>query len=187
MSRAYGARKCGTHTPNASRSGVLSGDLKAGLKHAGYPLQTTSISPPGLIEVYPHPALLELAQRQNVSATKPAKFAATGRADAATRKNSLFREWGRIVKLLDCQIAGVANALPPLPPNARGAEIKAFEDMLDAVVCAWSGFVRCTARETFCDGCSAIWIPTADVLIRLPTPLATSQSPRSFLTPRPWM
>ena len=57
VSRAYGARKCGTHTPSALRPGLISDQLKAEFERAGYPLQTTSISPPGLIEVYPHPAL----------------------------------------------------------------------------------------------------------------------------------
>nr|WP_246329560.1 DUF429 domain-containing protein [Chthonobacter rhizosphaerae] len=33
----------------------------------------------------------------------------------------------------------VAAALPLPGPNVRGAGLKAFEDRLDAVVCAWVG------------------------------------------------
>ena len=61
VSRAYGARKCGTHTPSAFRPGRISDALREGFERAGYPLQTDRLAPPSVIEVYPHPALVELA------------------------------------------------------------------------------------------------------------------------------
>jgi predicted RNase H-like nuclease len=64
VSRAYGARKCGTHTPSVLRPGSISDDLQASFTTCGYPLQTLEINTPGLIEVYPHPALVELASAQ---------------------------------------------------------------------------------------------------------------------------
>jgi predicted RNase H-like nuclease len=64
VSRAYGARKCGTHTPGAVRPGKISDDLRKDFDKAGYPLQTDAIAPPGLIEVFPHPALVELANAE---------------------------------------------------------------------------------------------------------------------------
>jgi predicted RNase H-like nuclease len=62
VSQSYGARKCGTHTPSALRPGRISDDLRAGFEKAGYPLLTKSIAPIGVIEVCPHPALVELAK-----------------------------------------------------------------------------------------------------------------------------
>ena len=40
VSRAYGGRKCGTHTPNALRPGRLSDQLRQSFDRAGYPLLT---------------------------------------------------------------------------------------------------------------------------------------------------
>jgi predicted RNase H-like nuclease len=76
------------------------------------------------------------------------------------RKTLLGHEWAGIIKLLDAQIMGVANALPPLPPDARGADLKAYEDMLDTVVCAWAAICALDGRAaSFGDQDSAIWIP----------------------------
>jgi predicted RNase H-like nuclease len=44
--------------------------------------------------------------------------------------------------------------------SARGWEMKAFEDMLDAVVCAWIGVTVLEGRaRAYGDERSAIWIP----------------------------
>jgi hypothetical protein len=50
-----------THTPSAFRPGRISDALREGFERAGYPLQTDRLARPGVIEVYPHPALVELA------------------------------------------------------------------------------------------------------------------------------
>ena len=62
VSRAYGSRHCSTHTPSTVRPGRISDDLTQGFGSAGYPLLTSApAKPPGLVEVYPHPALVEFA------------------------------------------------------------------------------------------------------------------------------
>jgi predicted RNase H-like nuclease len=38
----------------------MSENLRESFHMAGYPLLTNTIAPPGVIEVYPHPALVEL-------------------------------------------------------------------------------------------------------------------------------
>ena len=50
-----------------------------------------------------------------------------------------FSRWGAIVAALEAEVAGVEARLPKVAPDARGAALKAFEDALDAVVCAWVG------------------------------------------------
>lgn len=60
VSRAYGAKKCGTHSPNAIHPGLISDAFREACEADGYPLLTKHVSTPGLIEVYPHPALVEL-------------------------------------------------------------------------------------------------------------------------------
>lgn len=79
VSKAYGGRKCGTHSPNASRPGRISDELQEGFEGAGYPLQTCMVEPPGLIEVYPHPALVELFGLQRGCRTRLQRSRGIGR------------------------------------------------------------------------------------------------------------
>uniref|UniRef100_UPI003019E4F7 DUF429 domain-containing protein n=1 Tax=Bosea sp. MMO-172 TaxID=3127885 RepID=UPI003019E4F7 len=67
----------------------------------------------------------------------------------------------RLTALLDREIAGVADALPVPEPAAAGVVLKAFEDMLDAVVCAWVGTrVVAGAAVPFGNDDAAIWVPS---------------------------
>jgi predicted RNase H-like nuclease len=161
VSRAYGARKCGTHSPSAARPGPLSDALWKGFGLADYPLLTENGAVRGLIEVYPHPALVELAgadERLPYKASKVRNYWPS--AKASDRRDNLYRQWREIVGLLETQIRGVAGVLPPLPNDATRLQMKAHEDMLDAIVCAWVGtcFLEGTAIA-FGDADSAIWIP----------------------------
>ncbi len=55
---------------------------------------------------------------------------------------------------------GALAALPLPAPDARGYEMKAFEDMLDAVICAWVGAAILDGRaRAYGDDISAIWVP----------------------------
>jgi len=161
VSREYGGRKCGTHTPNASRPGRISDELNESFRQAGYPLQTVTITTPGMIEVYPHPALVELAgarERLPYKASKVRNYWPS--ATASERRTLLCDKWREIVALLEGEIKGVAAALPKLASDARGVEIKAYEDTLDAIVCAWIGVCALEDRAVpFGDENSAIWIP----------------------------
>jgi hypothetical protein len=64
------------------------------------------------------------------------------RASSGDRKAKIIATWRVIVELLEGKISGTSAMLPIPPPNARGWEMKAFEDQLDAVVCAWVGAAR---------------------------------------------
>jgi len=76
------------------------------------------------------------------------------------RRNQLYKIWERILELLEQQLEGVSTALPIPEINAPRSELKAYEDALDATVCAWiatralDGFV-----DRYGDEQSAIWIP----------------------------
>jgi len=170
VSGAYGGRKCGTHSPSAVRPGVISDLLRQRFAEAGYPLKTKmsvapgvieAISSPALIEVYPHPALVELARAPGRLPYKFSKIRSYWRsATPAERRARLIAQWGEIVALLDEKIAGVKSALPPPEPHANGVEMKAFEDVLDAIVCAWVGVCALEGRATpYGNEDSAIWIP----------------------------
>lgn len=161
VSRVYGGRKCGTHTPSALRPGRMSDHVRKSFDLAGYPLLTTIMAPIGLIEVYPHPALVELA---GVSIRLPYKASRVRNywpsATPAERRVRLFRQWSQIITLLEGEIAGVNAALPSPEISSSGVEIKAYEDALDAVICAWVAICALGGRASpFGDENSAIWIP----------------------------
>jgi predicted RNase H-like nuclease len=162
VSVAYGARQCGTHSPSTLRPSVISYALRNGFEQAGYSLRTEQIASPGLIEVYPHPALVELSGTTRRLPYKVSK-ARSYWPDVTPpeRRARLYRQWGEIVALLKCQMVGVAAALPPLEPNASGWQVKAYEDALDAVVCAWVA-ISCLegCAVPYGDANSAIWIPS---------------------------
>lgn len=162
ISSVYGSRHCATHSPSSVWPGVISDQLRAAFTDAGYPLLTGEISSPGLIEVYPHPALVELAQapkRLPYKAQKIGKYWPD--VALAKRRSLLLDQWSYIIGLLDKEIEGVSDLMPPPPSTTRGGALKAFEDRLDAIVCAWVGICVIEHRaRPFGDHDSAIWVPT---------------------------
>lgn len=161
ISVAYGARHASTHTPSITRPGRLSDILRAEFDAVGYPLAVKVLSGPALIEVYPHPALIELAAADQRLPYKHSKIAKYWREETpAVRRQMLLRVWTRIIDLLDTQVQGVRAGLPLPASDARGYQMKAFEDQLDAVVCAWVGACAVDGKATaFGDEESAIWVP----------------------------
>jgi predicted RNase H-like nuclease len=161
VSSAYGQRKCGTHTPSPLRPGPISDSLRESFDQMGYPLLTTAISSPGLIEVYPHPALVELTSASERLPYKAAKARNYWPALCPEeRRVRLYKEWNAIVTRLGSEIRGVAAELPALELGASRAELKAYEDALDAIVCAWVAICALSDQaRPFGDNQSAIWIP----------------------------
>ena len=63
------------------------------------------------------------------------------------------------------KVEGVAEMMPVPSTAAKGAALKAFEDKLDAIVCAWVGICVIEGRATpFGDQDSAIWVPTSHLV-----------------------
>jgi len=161
VSVAYGARHCGTHSPSALRPGRISDDLREGFERAGYPLGTAAIATPGVIEAYPHPALVELS---GAARRLPYKV---GRARSywplltpAKRRAQLYATWRDIVCLLERHIEGAATSLAELGETASTTDMKSFEDKLDAVVCAWVAICCLEGKAVpYGDENSSIWIP----------------------------
>lgn len=163
IARAFGRWHCSTHSPSAVRPGALSDALRAGFAAAGYPLRTQDARSGGLIEVYPHPALVILAgasRRLPYKAGNSAKY--WPGEPIAVRRQRLRDEWRRIGALLGTRFDGVDDRLPPLADGATGAAMKAHEDMLDAIVCAWVGVTALAGEaEAHGDDDAAIWVPCA--------------------------
>jgi predicted RNase H-like nuclease len=161
VSRAFARRKCSTYPPSATRPGPVSDTLRAGFAGAGYALCTTGLILPGIMEVYPHPALLVLCGAAERLPYKAAKTRIYWPAlDRTERRAQLLLQWAAIVQRLEQDIGGIARTLPPPPPDARGAALKAYEDALDAVICAWVAIRALQGRaRPYGDDRAAIWIP----------------------------
>jgi predicted RNase H-like nuclease len=161
ISCAYGTKQCGTHSPSTDRPGQISDKLMVDFEERGYQLGTLAVRCPALIEVYPHPALVELAKAPKRLPYKVGKIRNYWpEVSPEERRYRLFAQWGEIVRLLDLEVTGVADVLPELDFSAKGAVLKAYEDTLDAVVCAWVGICVLEGRaKPFGDNQSAIWVP----------------------------
>jgi predicted RNase H-like nuclease len=97
-------------------------------------------------------------QRLPYKASKVGKYWPA--ASVQGRRTNLYRQWSEIAARLESRIAGVEAVLPRLELTARAWEIKAYEDTLDAIVCAWVAICALEGRATaFGDGDAAIWIP----------------------------
>jgi predicted RNase H-like nuclease len=163
ISRDYGARHCATHSPSAERPGKISDKFTRDFASAGYPLQTEEPVARGVIEVYPHPALIELtgaAKRLEYKVARAGRYWPS--LKPAERRERLFAKWMVIADALEAEISGVKARLPKWDHDATGVQMKAHEDMLDAIVCAWVGICALEGRaQPHGDGDSAIWIPQA--------------------------
>ena len=161
VSRIYGARKCGTHSPTPARPGTISDELRKGFDLAGYPLLTRGISSRGLIEVYPHPALVELTgASERLPYKTPKTCTYWPSATPTERRARLYQQWNEIINLLEDEIANVRSVLPIPDITATKAEAKACEDALDAIICAWIAVCALEGRaRPLGDENSAIWIP----------------------------
>lgn len=162
ISRCYGSRWAATHSPSSLRPGRISDELRAGFETAGYPLRTSGFISQGLVEVYPHPALIEFSVAEQ---RRPYKFAKRRKywpsASNANCKVFIRDEWRKISDYLNNEINGVRSAFSQFDPDTlTNAEWKAREDMLDAVACAAVGICVVEGRAVpFGDEDSAIWVP----------------------------
>ncbi len=161
INRAYSGRGAGTHSPTLDRPGKVGRALEAGFSAAGYPLATLDVRPPCRVEIYPHPALIELL---GAAYRLPYKAGNTGKywrnLPLIERRARLYQVWKSIVAALDEVLIGSAIALPLPPEGARGRSLKAFEDRLDAVVAAFVGAMVLDGQaRPYGDAASAVWVP----------------------------
>ncbi len=168
VSERYGGRAAATHSPGKERPGKISDRLRAEFEAEGFGLCT---APPaqrfiqGLIEVYPHPALIEFLKAERRLEYKAGKSGVYWPALSLVERHLNLRAvWARIVLALERRIAGVAEALPRPDPQVRGWRLKSYEDRLDAVVCAAVAIAFIDGQAVaYGDEDAAIWVPAPDV------------------------
>jgi predicted RNase H-like nuclease len=170
-SSAFGRYWCGTHSPSAVRPGRVSDDLRRGFENEGFALATSPAHLPlrALLEVHPHAALVRLMREER---RLPYKLARLRQyypgASAAERRARLLATWRRIARAVGSEVEGTGALLPMRRLAALPvARLKAVEDALDAVICAWVGAeVARGNADAFGDESAAIWVPRAPVSSR---------------------
>ncbi|MDZ7292913.1 MAG: DUF429 domain-containing protein [candidate division KSB1 bacterium] len=174
VTRLYGGRRAGTHTPTAKRPGPISRMLFEQLTAYGFTWQSaeTQILPNKskaqnshvFFETYPHPAIIELLgleERLKYKVSKLQKY--WPELDHEARRVAVARELDRLRTALAKRITNVRKWLPPARfflNVRRTAWLKNYENAIDAIICAWIGcqfvYGRCSS---YGDAASAIWLP----------------------------
>lgn len=161
VSKTFGGRGCSVHTPNSRRPGPVADLLRRGLEVRGYPLAAAGTTPgscPALVEVFPHIALLTLLGATYRIPYKLAKAARYWRSlSPSDRRAKILSEWHRILDALSKTVEITAVKLPDAGTNAN---LKRYEDVLDALVCGWVGIAYLEGRAVpHGDATAAIWSP----------------------------
>jgi predicted RNase H-like nuclease len=166
VSKKFGSKGCSTHSPSEVRPGELGYALSERFKELGYAVATTE-TPVGttfvLAEVYPHPALLNLLDKDFRYRYK------IGRANEywpekspADRRRRIVKNWRKIIEQLDLTINKIDLPLPAKTEleNYPSTSLKRFEDAIDALVCGWVGIKYLEGEcASYGDESAAIWIP----------------------------
>ena len=120
---------------------------------------------PALVEVYPHVSLLNLSGSRTRLPYKAAKTTGYWPNTARDERRRRVRDqWQLILDKLGNDIDDVpqafdiSSAFETTTLNA----LKPFEDALDAMVCAWSGYRYSIGKAMpYGDATAAIWVPTS--------------------------
>jgi len=109
ISSAFGAKWAATHSPSATRPGKISDGLRAEFAALGYGVSTEKHAR-GLIEVYPHAALIQFMNAPRRLEYKAGKIAAYWPTLMPDERHARLRAvWARIVEALERR----SRASPP--------------------------------------------------------------------------
>jgi len=162
VSREFGRFGAAVHSPNSQRPDPAVTRAVREFVNAGFPIRTTEPRLPGLFEVYPLAALtrvLGLPKRPPYKVSKMARYGWPG--PRASRIAKLLESWAAIVHALEREVGPLPLRLPDGPRPT--IELKAYEDALDAIVCAWVGArIIDGSAQAYPDNneSAAIWIPS---------------------------
>jgi predicted RNase H-like nuclease len=169
ISKEFGSRWCAAHTPSAARPGRLGADLTAAFLQEGYSVHAVGDAwsgMQGLIEVYPHTALLSLLRRSKRVPYKVSKSARYWPGNAVPERISLLlQQFREILDALEQRLGRLPLELPREGTVGNLSRLKPYEDALDALVCAWMGLEYSAGRATALgDMHAAVWCPVDVVL-----------------------
>jgi len=164
ISKEYGGRGCGTHTPSSMRPGKIGKYITEQFEAAGYSIATKTELPGRtmrLVEVYPHPALLTLLGSEYRIPYKVAKsLRYWPKTTTVQRIEKLLNEFQTIIGTLARIFGPIPLRLPQAVEVPSLATLKRYEDAIDALLCAWVGICYLEGKAiAFGDETSSIWCP----------------------------
>lgn len=169
VARAYASRWAAPHTPTAERPGPIADSVYQELTDLGYRWlgaespQDDASERQYFIEVYPHPAIIELMGLDKRLTYKVAHQSRYARATDGDGWSLIVESLDQLRAALAGKLEGVDQAFPSAASLPRRA-LKGLEDALDALVCAWVGAEFLAGRALpYGDAASAIWIPAPSV------------------------
>ena len=163
VSKKFGGKGCSVHSPSSSKPGKISDQMLEPLVARGYNLAVSKDCKreASIIEVYPHPALLNLLDldfRLPYKVSNSLKF--WPGTSINERADRLIAKFNCIYAGLTCVIQGIPNFLPTAPYKGSLASLKRYEDALDALICAWVGACYLDGHAVpYGDDTAAIWVP----------------------------
>ena len=173
ISSKYGRKWAGTHTPTGETLSKVSNKIFRQLSSVGYRWINANeaffskTQKACFIEVYPHPAIIEMLDLDKRLPYKVAKRSNYWpNSTASERWIKVALELDKLHSGLATRIKGIndkilkASEIIKAVSRPRGVLLKGLEDALDAIVCAWVGSEFLAGRtEAFGDQDSTIWIP----------------------------
>ncbi|HTL38534.1 MAG TPA: DUF429 domain-containing protein [Kofleriaceae bacterium] len=159
ISSAYASRGLGVHTPNEMRPGPIADAMRLGFGRHGYRV-ATSRTPPGtprvMIEAFPHAAAIVLAGADYRVPYKLSRIAQYWPAlTRDKRRRALLAKWSVLRRALAREITGGNLRIPSGGPLAQ---LKRYEDALDALICAWIGIEYLDGKlRAHGDATAAVW------------------------------
>jgi predicted RNase H-like nuclease len=171
VSLRFGHRNCSTHSPNLTRPGIVGRRLQHDLATQGFELVTGyPARAKSVVEVYPHPALLGLTgspDRLPYKVSRRRRYWPT--ESDHIRKQRIVQAWTLILRHLGQHIDEIHLPLPLHPEAEATSALKAIEDALDSLVCAWVGIQFLEGRAVpLGDTTAAVWIPSCSMTFAKP-------------------
>ncbi len=166
VSQEFGSKGCSTHSPSPTRPGPLGQRLTDCFAELGYPV-ATSDTPVGTLhvmcEVYPHPALLHLLNKEFRYRYKIGRATEYWKDKTPEeRKRRIVKNWQKIVDELSTTINKIVLPFPAKVAidTTTASHLKRYEDALDALISGWVG-IRYLAGDCtgYGDHTAAIWVP----------------------------
>ncbi len=159
IASAYASRGLGAHSPSETRPGPIADAMWRGFSTCGYSLATAATRPGTrgvMIEVFPHASAIALF---GASYRVPYKLARITQywpeQSAAERRRSLLAQWSKLRRALAHHVSGIALRIPA---SGTLAQLKRYEDALDAVICAWTGAEYLARRaKAYGDASTSVW------------------------------
>jgi predicted RNase H-like nuclease len=161
IASAYATRGLGAHSPSPERPGPIAHAMCTGFTALGYAIGSTTTrpgTPRVMLEVFPHATAIALAGADYRVPYKLGRIRQYGPdRSAVARRRAVLAQWTAIRRALDARIDGIELAIPR---GATLAELKRYEDALDALLCAWTGIAYLGGEiRAYGDASTAVWAP----------------------------